>query len=81
METKCSKYEYIGGSRRHLPLILVKEVYLDINERSHVFVLFLGLKILSSQRILWFYDSPYMFVKFLDTWIASLHVLDTGTET
>ena len=44
--------EYIGGSRRDLPLILVKEVYLDINERSHVFVLFLGLKILSSQRIL-----------------------------
>ena len=51
---KCSKYEYVGGSRRHLPLILVKEVYLDINERSQVFVLFLGLKILSSQRILWF---------------------------
>ena len=52
-------------SRRHLPLIFVKEVYLDINERSHVFVLFLGLKILSSQRILWFTHFPSPPISFL----------------
>ena len=65
MKTKCSKYEYIGVSRRHSPLILVKEVYLDINERSQVFVLFLGLKILSSQRILWFTHFPSPPISFL----------------